>query len=279
MSSRRSRNSLTARVSRTIEHVGDDDRCELIDGTLYELPMTSFEHGHIASLLVMAIGTAYQLGKDGPGGWWIQGENDFEVEGREVFRPDALGWRKERLPRRTKGKRVNVVPDWVCEVLSSSTRKHDLKTKAQAYARIGVAHRWYVDPEVRTFHAFELIRGRWVESGVFCDDDVICAKPFDAVSIPMKDWWQGGPDKKPGPKMTLRQAEFLAFIHAYTKIHQTPPAEHEICSQLSLAPPSVHDAIMRMEKAGLIARTPGQARSIRILVPEGDLPPFEEKAR
>jgi Uma2 family endonuclease len=278
MSSRRFQNSLTSRASRTIADVGEDDRRELIDGTLYQLPMTSFEHGHIASLIVMAIGPAYQLGKDGPGGWWIQGENDFEVDGREVFRPDAVGWRKERLPRRPKGKRIDVVPDWVCEVLSPSTRSHDLKTKAKAYARIGVAHRWYIDPEVRTFHAFELMHGRWVESGVFCDDDFVCAKPFETMGISMGDWW-GEPKNATCLKMTPRQAEFLAFIHAYTKIHRRPPAEHEICSRLSLSPPSVHDAIMRMEKAGLIARTPRQARSITILVPERDIPPFEEKAR
>lgn len=70
-------------------------RLELIDGISYELPMTSFEHGHIASLLVSMLVPAYQLGRGGPGGWWIQGENDFCANGSEVFRPDAVGWRRE----------------------------------------------------------------------------------------------------------------------------------------------------------------------------------------
>jgi hypothetical protein len=59
---------------------------------LYEGPMTTFERGNIAALLVMEL--AFQLGRAGPGGWSIQAENDFVVAGAEVFQPDALGWRK-----------------------------------------------------------------------------------------------------------------------------------------------------------------------------------------
>jgi DNA-binding MarR family transcriptional regulator len=56
--------------------------------------------------------------------------------------------------------------------------------------------------------------------------------------------------------MTPRQGQFLAFIHLYQKLHRQPPAEHELCTYFRLTPPSVHDAIVRMEKANLIARTP-----------------------
>jgi len=110
---------------------------------------------------------------------------------------------------------------------------------------------------------------------VFCDDDIVCAKRFESVGIPMADWW-GRQNGSAPVRMTPRQAELLGYIHAYAKWHGRPPAEHEICSRLSLTPPSVLDAIMRMEKAGLIARVPRQPRSIRILVPERDIPPFDD---
>jgi DNA-binding MarR family transcriptional regulator len=77
--------------------------------------------------------------------------------------------------------------------------------------------------------------------------------------------------------MTPRQGQFLAFIHLYQKLHRQPPAEHELCTYFRLTPPSVHDAIVRMEKANLIARTPRQPRSIRILVPPEDIPPLEDE--
>lgn len=47
--------------------------------------------------------------------------------------------------------------------------------------------------------------------------------------------------------------------------------------QFALTPPSVHDAIVRMHKRGLIDRTPGQARSIRVLVPDDEIPQLEDK--
>jgi SOS-response transcriptional repressor LexA len=81
----------------------------------------------------------------------------------------------------------------------------------------------------------------------------------------------------PAPKFTPRQGEFLAFIHAYIKMHGVAPSENEICTRFALTPPSVHDAIVRMHKRGLIDRTPGQARSIRVLVPDDEIPPLEDK--
>ena len=37
-------------------------------------------------------------------------------------------------------------------------------------------------------------------------------------------------------------------------------------------PPSVHQMVLTLEARGLIARTPAQARSIRLLIPPEELP-------
>lgn len=177
-----------------LEALGDDARAELIDGVLHELPMTSFGHGHIAGCILAGLWPIYQVGsRQGPGGWWLQPENDFLARRREVFRPDLLGWRKARFPQPPPQQRAQVVPDWVCEIISPSTRRHDLLTKRDAYARIGVRFRWYVDPEVRVLQTFELSRGRWIETGAFAEDDVVEATPFEAVALPMADWWATSP--------------------------------------------------------------------------------------
>jgi len=39
-----------------------------------------------------------------------------------------------------------------------------------------------------------------------------------------------------------------------------------------VSPPSVHQMILTLETHGLIERTPGQARSIRLLIPRDELP-------
>jgi Uma2 family endonuclease len=110
-----------------------------------------------------------------------------------VFRPDLLGWRKARFPRPPSQQRAHVVPDRVCEVISPSHRRHDLITKGDAYARIGVRHRWYVDPDIRVLQTFELSRGRWIETGAFAENDIVRATPFEAVTLRMADWWATPP--------------------------------------------------------------------------------------
>jgi len=73
-------------------------------------------------------------------------------------------------------------------------------------------------------------------------------------------------------KFTKKQGQYLAFIHQYTKVHGAPPAEHEMQRHFDVSPPSVHQMVINLEKKGLIERTPGMARSIRVLVPARDLP-------
>jgi hypothetical protein len=73
-------------------------------------------------------------------------------------------------------------------------------------------------------------------------------------------------------KFTKKQGQYLAFIHQYTKVHGVPPAEHEMQRHFDVSPPSVHHMVINLEKKGLIERTPGMARSIRVLIPTRDLP-------
>ena len=115
------------------------------------------------------------------------------------FQPDALAWRASRLRKADHTGRATVVPDWVLEVLSKTTRHHDLTTKRDAYARVGVRHRWYVDPDAQVLQTFELRRGRWIETGVFSEHDIVRAAPFEEVPLPMADWWWT-PPPRPGTR-------------------------------------------------------------------------------
>ncbi len=76
-------------------------------------------------------------------------------------------------------------------------------------------------------------------------------------------------------KYTARQGQYLAFIYYYTKIHGYSPAEADMQRYFRVTPPSVHQMVLTLEDRGLIERTPGQARSIRLLVPREDLPDLE----
>ena len=64
----------------------------------------------------------------------------------------------------------------------------------------------------------------------------------------------------------------MAFIYAYSRIFKQPPAEADMRRHFDVTAPSVHQMVMTLEKAGLISRTPGAARSIQLLVPPEVLP-------
>ena len=107
----------------------------------------------------------------------------------EVAVPDLAGWKRERMPNPPEGHRVEVVPDWVCEILSPSTASKDREIKMPIYAHYGVAYTWLVDPLARTLEAYELRGGMWAELGRFAGADQVAVAPFEAVTLALADLW------------------------------------------------------------------------------------------
>jgi DNA-binding MarR family transcriptional regulator len=77
---------------------------------------------------------------------------------------------------------------------------------------------------------------------------------------------------KTAPGFTPKQGQYLAFIDAYTRVNRQPPAERDIQRFFGVTPPTVHQMILTLERAGFIRRKPGRPRSIEVLVAPEDLP-------
>ena len=75
-----------------------------------------------------------------------------------------------------------------------------------------------------------------------------------------------------GPRFTPLQGQYLAFIYAYSRIFKRPPAEADMRRHFQVTAPSVHQMVIALEKAGLIKREPGAARSIQLLLAPEALP-------
>ena len=75
-----------------------------------------------------------------------------------------------------------------------------------------------------------------------------------------------------GPRFTAKQGQYLAFIYAYSQINRRAPAEADFQNYFRVTAPSVHSMIKALDQSGLIARQPGVARSIKLLVPPQELP-------
>jgi Uma2 family endonuclease len=147
---------LTAEAEKRLDawlSLPEGDRAELLGGRIVYKAMASIEHGDAV------MGIAEQLGRfrgppGTPGGWWLSQEVDMYLAGQGL-RPDMVGWRMDKHPRPPR--KVNITskhlgvyvtsPDWVCEVLSSSTKARDEEEglKWQAYYDAGVGHYWLVD--------------------------------------------------------------------------------------------------------------------------------------
>ena len=76
-------------------------------------------------------------------------------------------------------------------------------------------------------------------------------------------------------RYTPKQGQYLAFIFYYTKLHGQAPSEADIQRYFKVSPPTVHAMILNLEKQRCIERTPGQARSIRLLLTREQLPELD----
>ena len=137
---------------------------ELIDGTAYvrEPPAPSYLHQGMVGELYRQAGNALE---DKPSRVFMapfdvrlpkSTEPDDEVD--TVVQPDVfivcdLGKVDERG--------VRGAPDWVAEVLSPSTVRHDTVRKLAVYERAGVRELWFIHPIKRTLTLYRLEAGRY----------------------------------------------------------------------------------------------------------------------
>lgn len=162
---------------------------EIIDGELYVQPRPRARHSRIETIIAGATQGPYDLGRGGPGGWWILLEPGIELPGSPEFSPDVAGWKRERLPDLPEDEPIRVAPDWICEVLSPRTRGYDLLKKRPYYARIGVSWLWYVDAEAQTITVSQLRNGEWVEVAVHGESERVSLQPFPQVELDLATWW------------------------------------------------------------------------------------------
>ena len=166
---------------------------ELIDGELILLPRPASPHAFAYSSLGIEIGGPFQRGRGGPGGWWIIDEPELHL-GPQILVPDLAGWQRERMPDYPDAAYFDVAPNWVCEILSPSTRRYDLKRKREIYGETGVEHLWFIDPIARTLEVFALRDGAWTLLGTLADDEAVRMPPFDAIAFGLDALWPPAPE-------------------------------------------------------------------------------------
>lgn len=161
---------------------------QLIDGELMVMPRPASPHARVTFNLSGELYAPFERGRGGPGGWHLLSEPELHF-GEDVLVPDLAGWRRERMPEVPRVPYFTLAPDWVCEVLSPSTKTLDRVRKRRIYAREGVRHVWLIDPEERTLEVFRLEEGQWAQGGTYAGEARVRAAPFEALELELGVLW------------------------------------------------------------------------------------------
>ena len=161
---------------------------EIVHGMLHTHPRPAPKHARSSSMLGVDLGSGFDKGNSGPGGWWILDEPELHLD-NDILVPDLAGWRRERMPTLPDTAWFELAPDWVGEILSPATARFDRIQKMPIYAASGVNHIWLIDPELRTLEAFENHDGRWTLIATHADQEQIRVPPFDAVPLDLGGLW------------------------------------------------------------------------------------------
>ncbi|KYF89794.1 hypothetical protein BE20_19585 [Sorangium cellulosum] len=181
-------------VEAAFEAVPPEQVAEILDGELFTFPRPGRPHTRSASRLTMKLGSAFDLGDGGPGGWVLLDEPELHLGPRpDKVVPDLAGWKRERMPDALGDEdtpaHYDVAPDWVCEVISPRTERVDRGKKMRIYRREGVGHVWLLSPLLRTLEVYRLEGGRWVLLETYEEDAKVRAEPFDAVELDLAAIW------------------------------------------------------------------------------------------
>ena len=160
---------------------------EIIHGTLYLSPMLAPRQGFALTSLAGYLGPAFSR-KNRSGDWWVLNKPELHL-GEDILVPDIVGWRRDRMPKLPDEAYFTQAPDWACEILSQVTMTLDVGMKRAIYAREGVAHLWFVDPDARILEAFELRDGQWTLLRTLMENDTVSLPPFEAINFSLCDLW------------------------------------------------------------------------------------------
>jgi Uma2 family endonuclease len=137
---------------------------ELIDGTAYvrEPPSPSFAHQTIVLELARQVATALK-GKRcracvAPLDVRLPKSTEEDDQVDTVVQPDVF---IVCDLRKLDARGVRGAPDWLAEVLSPGTTRHDKVVKLRVYERAGVREVWLIDPIKRTLMIHRLEAGHY----------------------------------------------------------------------------------------------------------------------
>lgn len=165
----------------------EEDRYELVDGELVPKEAARIRHGRAQLAIGQCLGGPFNRREgnppERPGGWWFASEALVLFTPTEIRRPDASGWRRERMPEPPVDVPVLVIPDWICEIVSPTNAANDTITKMRIYHDAKVPHYWLIDPGPETLTVYRHSPEGYVHILGARRGERVRAEPFEAIEL------------------------------------------------------------------------------------------------
>ena len=164
-------------------NIPGDDRYELINGELILVGSPNRDHQTVDASLGARL---YFFVEDRDLGRVYHAPFDVLLTDPDgslnVVQPDLIFVSREREDIITLAN-IQGAPDLLVEILSPSTRRLDMTTKLELYARHGVKEYWIADPEARAIAVMLLQDGQYETVGEYGLQDILTSPTLEGFSV------------------------------------------------------------------------------------------------
>lgn len=162
------------------EIVDENKKMEFINGEIVFQSPVKLKHNSATKLLGKLIDTFVIKNDLG----FVGIEKILISLTRNDYEPDLCFFDKSKSKGFDKNQMRFPAPDFVVEILSDSTKRHDRETKFLDYAAHGVQEYWIVDPEGETVEQF-LLNGEEYQLFLKSGSGIIQSVVLQGFSIPI----------------------------------------------------------------------------------------------
>ena len=140
----------------------EEPRYEIIGGKEIMSPSGTIGHNTVIGNLYWIFKNYFKEHKNGR---VFTDSLDVHLEDGEVYMPDVKVIKNYTVLSNIDT--IHVVPDFVAEVLSKSTRKYDIGEKKDIYEKHGVSEYWTIEPIQKSIDVYHLIDGKYKLDNVY----------------------------------------------------------------------------------------------------------------
>ena len=164
------------------ERFYEEQKVEFINGEVFMHSPAKIRHIDVVTLVLRLLSIhvdRHDLG-------WVGSEKALVCLTRNDYEPEIVFYGREKAALLRPEQMKLPAPDFVVEVLSPSTERHDRKIKFEDYAAHGIAEYWIIDPVAHAIeqHALPPAGTAYQPVGIWSGQDRIVSVAVPGFDVP-----------------------------------------------------------------------------------------------